>query len=187
MEENTNTETLVCCLLSDDYADKVIVTTIQKLGLALDEAKGWQQQLHAYTITHVIEDCNVLRFHVDYFKPEGKTSPSRVKRWRKRPLSRSSSPSTMLLPTGANLTLYWQPPASTTPLSTTHYSKPCRRKNRQKAPTSRLYCAGAGSATKISTRRFLARLVAVSLATNGSCEPRPSMVMRFAAMPRAVR
>ena len=37
VEENTNTETLVRRLLSTDYADKVIVTTIQKLGLALDE------------------------------------------------------------------------------------------------------------------------------------------------------
>jgi len=36
VEENTNTETLVKRLLSTDYADKVIVTTIQKLGLALD-------------------------------------------------------------------------------------------------------------------------------------------------------
>ena len=35
VEENTNTETLVRRLLSTDYADKVIVTTIQKLGLAL--------------------------------------------------------------------------------------------------------------------------------------------------------
>lgn len=149
VEENTNTETLVRRLLSDDYADKVIVTTIQKLGLALDgnnkknykerleslrnqrmafifdechrsqfgdnhkaikeffpnaqlfgftgtpifEANAsyqqiegqqasykttqdiFQQQLHAYTITHAIEDCNVLRFHVDYFKPEGKNKP----------------------------------------------------------------------------------------------------------------
>lgn len=33
VEENTNTATLVRLLLSDDYADKVIVTTIQKLGL----------------------------------------------------------------------------------------------------------------------------------------------------------
>jgi type I restriction enzyme R subunit len=155
VEENTNTATLVRRLLSDDYADKVIVTTIQKLGLALDEnskrnqqqkksgqtsykerlsalsdkrivfifdechrsqfganhdaikaffpkaqlfgftgtpifetnatAKQFegeqgqfrttenlfQKQLHAYTITHAIEDTNVLRFHVDYFKPEG--------------------------------------------------------------------------------------------------------------------
>ena len=155
VEENTNTASLVRRLLSDDYADKVIVCTIQKLGLALDENSkrnrqqkkdGWQtykeqleplrdkrivfifdechrsqfgenhraikeffpnsqlfgftgtpifeanatvtriedqqaslqttadlfqKQLHAYTITHAIEDANVLRFHVDYFKPEG--------------------------------------------------------------------------------------------------------------------
>jgi type I restriction enzyme, R subunit len=159
VEENTNTGALVRRLLSDDYADKVIVTTIQKLGLALDEnskrnkqrksndqltykeqleplrdkrivfifdechrsqfgdnhqaikaffpqaqlfgftgtpifeknasAKQFegesgqfkttedlfQKQLHAYTITHAIEDGNVLRFHVDYFKPEGKKAP----------------------------------------------------------------------------------------------------------------
>jgi len=37
VEENTNTAALVRRLLSDDYAEKVIVTTIQKLGLALDE------------------------------------------------------------------------------------------------------------------------------------------------------
>lgn len=145
VEENTNTETLVRRMLSSDYADKVIVTTIQKLGLALDgtnknkykeqlaplqqkrivfifdechrsqfgenhkaikeffpnaqlfgftgtpifdknasykKAQGdtasmmttediFQKQLHAYTITHAIEDRNVLRFHVDYFKGEG--------------------------------------------------------------------------------------------------------------------
>ena len=159
VEENTNTASLVRRLLSDDYADKVIVTTIQKLGLALDEnskrnkqqkkdgkstykeqleplrdkrivfifdechrsqfgenhkaikeffpqaqlfgftgtpifetnatakqfegAEGqfkttvdlFQKQLHAYTITHAIEDANVLRFRVDYFKPEGKNAP----------------------------------------------------------------------------------------------------------------
>ena len=142
VEENTNTATLVRRLLSDDYADKVIVTTIQKLGLALDEGGTFKQrlehlrdkrmvfifdechrsqfgenhkaikaffpnsqlfgftgtpifednatarqiegdiatlrttedlfqkQLHAYTITHAIEDQNVLRFHVDYYKPK---------------------------------------------------------------------------------------------------------------------
>lgn len=149
VEENTNTETLVRRLLSEDKADKVIVTTIQKLGLALDgtnrrnyrerlaplaakrlvfifdechrsqfgenhraikeffpnaqlfgftgtpifeqnatvvQIEGdqasrrttqdlFQRQLHAYTITHAIEDKNVLRFHVDYFKPEGKDTP----------------------------------------------------------------------------------------------------------------
>lgn len=149
VEENTNTETLVRRMLSDSYADKVIVTTIQKLGLALDpeqrknykdrlqplsqkrlvfifdechrsqfgdnhkaikeffpkaqlfgftgtpifeenatytqiEGKEgsyktteevFQQKLHAYTITHAIEDKNVLQFHVDYFKPEGSYKP----------------------------------------------------------------------------------------------------------------
>lgn len=153
VEENTNTETLVRRLLSDDYADKVIVTTIQKLGLALDGASAnngkrnykerltplrnrrmvfifdechrsqfgenhkaikeffpnaqlfgftgtpifeqnasyqqiegqqasyrttddlFQRCLHQYTITHAIEDRNVLKFHVDYFKPEGQHSP----------------------------------------------------------------------------------------------------------------
>ena len=39
VEENTNTASLVRRLVSDDYADKVIVTTIQKLGLALDEPR----------------------------------------------------------------------------------------------------------------------------------------------------
>lgn len=145
VEENTNTETLVKRMLSDDYSDKVIVTTIQKLGLALDpdhkknfkerlkplsqkrlvfifdechrsqfgdnhkaikeffpnaqlfgftgtpifEANAtykqidgtigsykttndiFQKELHAYTITHAIEDKNVLRFHIDYFEPQG--------------------------------------------------------------------------------------------------------------------
>ena len=149
VEENTNTETLVQRLLSDDYADKVIVTTIQKLGLALDAGNKrnykqrleplrqrrivfifdechrsqfgdnhkaikeffpnaqlfgftgtpifeqnasyqkiegeqasykttediFQKELHAYTITDAIEDRNVLRFHIDYYKPEGKNPP----------------------------------------------------------------------------------------------------------------
>ncbi len=35
----------------------------------------FQKQLHAYTITHAIEDANVLRFHVDYYKPDGKGAP----------------------------------------------------------------------------------------------------------------
>jgi type I restriction enzyme R subunit len=162
VEENTNTETLVRRLLSTDYADKVIVTTIQKLGLALDEnsirnkkkaKKGvqtykerlkplidkrivfifdechrsqfgdnhqaikeffpnaqlfgftgtpifdenatyciregeyatykttediFQQRLHAYTITHAIDDENVLRFHVDFFKGNKNQKPGEV-------------------------------------------------------------------------------------------------------------
>lgn len=30
----------------------------------------FQQELHAYTITNAIDDENVLRFHIDYFKPD---------------------------------------------------------------------------------------------------------------------
>lgn len=44
VEENTNTAALVRRLVSDDYADKVIVTTIQKLGLALDETSKYNKQ-----------------------------------------------------------------------------------------------------------------------------------------------
>jgi len=149
VEENTNTHSLVERLLSTDYADKVIVTTIQKLGLALDgtnknnykEALAslanerivfifdechrsqfgknhnaikdffpnsqlfgftgtpifeenatsliiegdvaskkttkdiFQNELHNYTITHAIDDGNVLRFHIDSFKAEGENAP----------------------------------------------------------------------------------------------------------------
>jgi type I restriction enzyme, R subunit len=148
VEQNTNTDALVRRLVSGDYADKVIVTTIQKLGLALDESNTkykqlleplrqkrmaiifdechrsqfgenhqaikaffpkaqlfgftgtpifeqnathqqvageeasykttkdiFQNELHAYTITNAINDANVLRFRVDYFKPEGTTLP----------------------------------------------------------------------------------------------------------------
>ena len=149
VEENTNTEILVRRLLSTDYADKVIVTTIQKLGLALDGTYKrnykerleslsnkrvvfifdechrsqfgenhkaikeffpnaqlfgftgtpifdenasykvredqyetyktteaiFEKQLHAYTITHAIDDKNVLKFHIDYFKGKGNQNP----------------------------------------------------------------------------------------------------------------
>ena len=34
----------------------------------------FQKELHAYTITDAIEDRNVLRFHVDYYKPEDGTA-----------------------------------------------------------------------------------------------------------------
>jgi type I restriction enzyme R subunit len=174
VEENTNTAALVRRLLSEDYADKVIVTTIQKLGLALDETSKrnkqrkkndqptykellavlkdkrivfifdechrsqfgenhkaikeffpkaqlfgftgtpifeanaslqkvegdaasmrttvdlFQKQLHAYTITHAIDDGNVLRFHIDYFKPESPGTPT------------SSSASSFSKPTGTS-------------------------------------------------------------------------------------
>ena len=143
VEENTNTDTLVKRLISTNYVDKVIVTTIQKLGLALDDNNSkkykeqlkhlsnkrivfifdechrsqfgenhkaikeffpkaqlfgftgtpifeengsyqqidgqeaslkttldvFERELHAYTITNAIDDENVLRFHIDYYKP----------------------------------------------------------------------------------------------------------------------
>lgn len=34
------------------------------------------KQLHAYTITHAIEDGNVLRFHVDYYRPTSPGTPT---------------------------------------------------------------------------------------------------------------
>lgn len=170
VEQNTNTEILVRRMLSEYKADKVIVTTIQKLGLALDEnskkarqhkqkgrqtykerleplrdkrvvlifdechrsqfgenhkaikafflkaqlfgftgtpifpenassvrienkAEGapadkaiaydlttekiFEKELHAYTITHAIDDKNVLSFHIDYFGKEGDKKPKK--------------------------------------------------------------------------------------------------------------
>jgi type I site-specific restriction-modification system R (restriction) subunit len=37
-------------------------------------ADTFQRELHRYTITHAIEDKNVLRFHVDYYKVAGASS-----------------------------------------------------------------------------------------------------------------
>ena len=77
VEENTNTETLVQRMLSEDYADKVIVTTIQKLGLALDETsrrnqankqKGKQtykerlEPLRTQRIVFIFDECHRSQF-----------------------------------------------------------------------------------------------------------------------------
>jgi len=77
VEENTNTETLVRRMLSEDYADKVIVTTIQKLGLALDEnskrnqankQKGKQtykerlEPLRDQRIVFIFDECHRSQF-----------------------------------------------------------------------------------------------------------------------------
>jgi type I restriction enzyme R subunit len=48
VEANTNTQTLVDRMLSEDYSDKVIVSTIQKLGLALDETNKINKTLKKY-------------------------------------------------------------------------------------------------------------------------------------------
>ncbi len=67
VEENTNTETLVQRLLSDDYADKVIVTTIQKLGLALDgtnkrKYKERLEPLRDKRMVFIFDECHRSQF-----------------------------------------------------------------------------------------------------------------------------
>lgn len=67
VEENTNTETLVRRLLSTDYADKVIVTTIQKLGLALDgtQKKNYKERLEPLSkkrIVFIFDECHRSQF-----------------------------------------------------------------------------------------------------------------------------
>jgi type I restriction enzyme R subunit len=67
VEENTNTAALVSRLLSEDYADKVIVTTIQKLGLALDDTnkKNYKVQLEPLRnkrIVFIFDECHRSQF-----------------------------------------------------------------------------------------------------------------------------
>lgn len=67
VEENTNTETLVRRLLSDDYADKVIVTTIQKLGLALDgnNKRNYKERLEPLRnqrMVFIFDECHRSQF-----------------------------------------------------------------------------------------------------------------------------
>jgi type I restriction enzyme R subunit len=77
VEENTDTASLVRRLLSDDYADKVIVCTIQKLGLALDEnskrnkqqkrdgGQTYQEQLETLRdkrIIFIFDECHRSQF-----------------------------------------------------------------------------------------------------------------------------
>lgn len=67
VEQNTNTAALVRRLLSDDYADKVIVTTIQKLGLALDVSSknNYREQLKALSgkrVVFIFDECHRSQF-----------------------------------------------------------------------------------------------------------------------------
>jgi len=67
VEENTNTETLVRRLLSTDYADKVIVTTIQKLGLALDgnNKNNYKERLEPLSkkrMVFIFDECHRSQF-----------------------------------------------------------------------------------------------------------------------------
>ena len=67
VEENTNTETLVQRMLSTDYADKVIVTTIQKLGLALDPKnnRNYKERLEPLRnkrVVFIFDECHRSQF-----------------------------------------------------------------------------------------------------------------------------
>jgi type I restriction enzyme, R subunit len=67
VEENTNTETLVRRLLSREHADKVIVTTIQKLGLALDgtNKRNYKERLESIQgkrIVFIFDECHRSQF-----------------------------------------------------------------------------------------------------------------------------
>jgi len=67
VEENTNTDTLVKRLLSDNYSDKVIVTTIQKLGIALDGAnknnyKKRLEPLRDKRVVFIFDECHRSQF-----------------------------------------------------------------------------------------------------------------------------
>lgn len=67
VEENTNTEALVRRMLSADYADKVIVTTIQKLGLALDGSatRNYKERLKSLKdkrMVFIFDECHRSQF-----------------------------------------------------------------------------------------------------------------------------
>ncbi len=67
VEENISTAALVERMLSDDYADKVIVTTIQKLGIALDAAHGANyterlKKLSGKRVIFIFDECHRSQF-----------------------------------------------------------------------------------------------------------------------------
>ncbi len=62
-------------IFTENATQKKITGEVQTLRTTEDL---FQSRLHEYTITHAIEDGNVLRFHVDYYKPkEGEVSPTK--------------------------------------------------------------------------------------------------------------
>ena len=66
VEENLNTGGLVRRMLSKDYKDKIIVTTIQKLGLALDEKGRYfdrrLRDLADQRIVFIFDECHRSQF-----------------------------------------------------------------------------------------------------------------------------
>ena len=71
VEQNANTAALVSRLESTDYADKVIVTTIQKLGIALDTSnrnKFYQrlERLKDRRIVFIFDECHRGQFNENH-------------------------------------------------------------------------------------------------------------------------
>lgn len=66
VEENTNTGELVRRMLSDEYKDKIIVTTIQKLGLALDKKNQRLDKLRerfaGQRVVFIFDECHCSQF-----------------------------------------------------------------------------------------------------------------------------
>lgn len=66
VEENTNTGELVRRMLSDEYKDKIIVTTIQKLGLALDKKNQRLDKLRerfaGQRVVFIFDECHRSQF-----------------------------------------------------------------------------------------------------------------------------
>ena len=67
VEENTNTDALVRRMLSEDYSDKIIVTTIQKLGIALDPQNraNYQKRLlpiRDMRMVFIFDECHRSQF-----------------------------------------------------------------------------------------------------------------------------
>ena len=69
VEQNTNTGALVKRLLSDDHADKVIVTTIQKLGLALESGGKYEEKLKPLGLKRmaiIFDECHRSQFRENH-------------------------------------------------------------------------------------------------------------------------
>ena len=66
VEENTNTGKLVQRMLSNEHKDKIIVTTIQKLGLALDEKSRLfnrrLRELADQRVVFIFDECHRSQF-----------------------------------------------------------------------------------------------------------------------------
>jgi type I restriction enzyme R subunit len=97
----------------------------------------FQKQLHAYTITHAIEDANVLRFHVDYFKPEGpdpKNPPKPGEALAKKAIIEAILAKHDTATAGRRFNAVLATAASTTPSNTTACSTSCKPPGKRPTP-----------------------------------------------------